>query len=61
MRYVSLGEVVRLHQLLIESSGGAAGTRGTSQSDLAKCAIDGHLRSPLVQVVLPVRTSSAER
>jgi death-on-curing protein len=35
MRYLSLGEVVRLHQLLIESSGGAAGIRDVGLLDSA--------------------------
>jgi death-on-curing protein len=35
MRYVSLGEVVRLHELLIESSGGAPGIRDLSLLDSA--------------------------
>ena len=35
MRYLSLGEVVRLHQLLIESSGGAAGIRDLGLLDSA--------------------------
>lgn len=35
MRYLSLGEVVRLHQLLIESSGGAPGVRDLGLLDSA--------------------------
>lgn len=35
MRYLSLGEVVRLHQLLIESSGGASGIRDLGLLDSA--------------------------
>lgn len=38
MRYLSLGEVIRLHQMLIESSGGAPGLRdlGLLHSALAQ-------------------------
>ena len=35
MRYLSLGEVVRLHQMLIESSGGASGLRDLGLLDSA--------------------------
>jgi len=35
MRYLSLGEVVRLHQMLIESSGGAPGIRDLGLLDSA--------------------------
>ncbi len=35
MRYLSLGEVVRLHQVLIESSGGAPGIRDLGLLDSA--------------------------
>jgi death-on-curing protein len=35
MRYLSLGEVVRLHQMLIESSGGATGIRDLGLLDSA--------------------------
>lgn len=35
MRYLSLGEVIRLHQLLIASSGGAAGIRDLALLDSA--------------------------
>jgi death-on-curing protein len=35
MRYLSLGEVVRLHQMLIESSGGASGIRDLGLLDSA--------------------------
>ncbi len=35
MRYLSLGEVVRLHQMVIEQSGGAAGIRDLGLLDSA--------------------------
>ena len=35
MRYLTLGEVVRLHQMLIESSGGASGIRDLGLLDSA--------------------------
>jgi prophage maintenance system killer protein len=35
MRYLSLGEVVRLHQLLLEQSGGASGIRDLGLLDSA--------------------------
>jgi death-on-curing protein len=35
MRYLSLGEVVRLHQMLVESSGGALGVRDLGLLDSA--------------------------
>jgi death-on-curing protein len=52
MRYLSLGEVVRLHQLLIESSGGAPGIRdlGLLDSALAqpRATFDGRDLHPTV-------------
>lgn len=35
MRYLTLGEVVRLHQMVIEQSGGASGVRDLSLLDSA--------------------------
>ena len=35
MRYLSLGEVVRLHQMIIEQSGGATGIRDLGLLDSA--------------------------
>jgi death-on-curing protein len=35
MRYLSFGEVVRLHQMLIEQSGGSAGIRDLGLLDSA--------------------------
>lgn len=35
MRYLSLGEVLRLHQMLIEQSGGATGIRDLGLLDSA--------------------------
>jgi death-on-curing protein len=52
MRHLSLGEVVRLHQLLIDSSGGAPGIRdlGLLDSALAqpKATFDGRDLHPTV-------------
>ena len=52
MRYLTLGEVVRLHQLLIESSGGASGIRdlGLLDSALAqpRATFDGQELHPTV-------------
>jgi death-on-curing protein len=52
MRYLSLGEVVRLHQMLIEQSGGATGIRtlGLLDSALAqpRATFDGRDLHPTV-------------
>jgi death-on-curing protein len=52
MRYLSLGEVVRLHQMIIEQSGGAAGIRdlGLLDSALAqpRATFDGQDLHPTV-------------
>jgi death on curing protein len=52
MRYLTLGEVLRLHQLLIESSGGAPGVRdlGLLDSALAqpRATFDGRDLHPTV-------------